>query len=248
VRFVLLKPVVLILAVAGLAGCSASGGGATLAPTVSSNGTIQGADAAGLKVVANLPPPINTQNGATQLIAPNDVIGIDVFQVDDLDTVAQVDSMGNISLPLVGSVRAGGKSVTGLQAELISLYGSRYLQSPQITVSMKESVGQRVTVDGEVRRAGLYPTTAQTSLIQVIAQAGGFSTIADPGKVFVFRDFGGEKLVAQYDVNKIRSGQQADPRIFGGDVVVAFASGSAIFGQNLREALGLATSASGLVL
>lgn len=223
-----------------LAGC-ASTGGATIAPSTA-GGTIAGASEVGLRLVADLPPPANTAGGTQQVISANDVVRVRVFQVSELDTTAQVDSGGQIFLPLIGAVQAGGKSVRTLQSEITQRYASRYLQNPQVTVSIEESVGQRVTVDGEFNRVGLYPVTTQTGLLQVIAQAGGLSRIADSGQIFVFRDVGGETYVAQFDVNRIRSGQQRDPRIFGGDVVIAFASGTAIMAQNLREAFGLAAS------
>ena len=108
---------------------------------------------------------------------------------------------------------------------------------------MKESAGQRVTVDGQVRKPGIYPVSSNATLLQVIAQAGGFQDIADESKLYVFREFGDKKLVANYNVSQIRTGKQQDPRIFGGDVIVSFASGTKIAARNLREALGIASSA-----
>jgi polysaccharide export outer membrane protein len=200
-----------------------------------------------IRVVAALPAPVDASGAVVQRIAPNDILTVDVFRVDELDTTAEVDATGNITLPLVGPVRAAGKTLPELQTDLKRLYGSRYLQNPEITVSMKTSAGQRATLDGEFRRAGIYPTGASTTLIQVIALAGGFTNIADPAKVFVFREVGAERLVAQFNVDRIREGKAPDPRIAGGDVVVAFPSGIRVFGQNLREALGVARSAAGIL-
>lgn len=237
------KPFVLLafLGCVALAACSSGGAGFRPEP-----GTATPADTSGdgsLRMVAELPPPLESNGGTTQVIAPGDTLTVDVFQVDTLDATVQVDNSGNISLALVGSVPAAGKTITALEADLESRYGSRYLQRPEITVSMKESVGQRVTVDGEVRKAGIYPIAGQATLLQVIAQAGGFNDIGDPDKVYVFRAYGGEQLVAQYSVSAIRSGKRGDPRIYGGDVVVSFASGMKVLGSNLKDALGLAGSA-----
>lgn len=241
------KPLLLI-AIVGclvLAGCSSGGPG--LRPEAGTASPAVVGDSS-MRVVADLPPPINSEGGTTQVIAAGDTLSVDVFQVDTLDATVQVDNSGNISLALVGSVPAAGKTLTALQADLESRYGSRYLQRPDITVSMKESIGQRVTVDGEVRRAGIYPIAGQATLLQVIATAGGFNDIGDPDKVYVFRTYGDEQLVAQYNVSAIRSGKRSDPRIYGGDVVVSFASGMKVLGSNLKDALGLARSATGLVL
>jgi polysaccharide export outer membrane protein len=151
-------------------------------------------------------------------------------------------------MPLIGVVQAAGKSIRQLEQELERAYGKSYLQSPDVTVFMKESAGQRVTIDGEVAKAGLYPVTANATLLDVIAMAGGFRDIADQNKVYVFREIGGRKLVANYSVAEIRSGRLANPRIYGGDVVMVFTSQSRVAMNNLKEALGMAANASRLAV
>ncbi|MGB3389565.1 MAG: SLBB domain-containing protein, partial [Pseudaminobacter sp.] len=109
-------------------------------------------------------------------------------------------------------------------------------------------MGQRVTIDGEVAKAGLYPVSAGTTLLDAIAMAGGFRDVADQKKVYVFRDVGGSKLVANYDVGDIRSGRLVNPRIYGGDVIMVFTSQSRVAINNLKEALGIAVNASRLAV
>jgi polysaccharide export outer membrane protein len=233
-----------------LSGCTSDSGPnlAAASPAASSAYATDGAGMGDLRLVANLPPPINTRDGSDQLISPNDVLEIDVFQVDDLDRTVQVDSSGQITVPLVGGVTAAGKSVRALEAELERSYGAKYLQSPDITVFMKESAGQKVTVDGEVARAGLYPVTAGSSLLQVLAQAGGFRPVADATQVYLFRDYGNQRLVTNINVSDIRAGKGSDPRVFGGDTVVVFSSARKVAIQNLKEALGVASSAARLAV
>jgi polysaccharide export outer membrane protein len=84
--------------------------------------------------------------------------------------------------------------------------------------------------------------------METIALAGGFRPIADQSKVYVYRDVGGQKLVANYDVAEIRTGRKANPRIYGGDVIIVFTSQTKVAMQNLKEALGIATSASRLAI
>ena len=195
-----------------------------------------------------LPPPLGPEGGSEQLLSPNAVLEISIFQADTLNRTVQVDSAGRISMPLIGVVQAAGKSIRQLEQELERAYGKSYLQSPDVTVFMKESAGQRVTIDGEVAKAGLYPVTANATLLDVIAMAGGFRDIADQNKVYVFREIGGRKLVANYSVAEIRSGRLANPRIYGGDVVMVFTSQSRVAMNNLKEALGMAANASRLAV
>jgi polysaccharide export outer membrane protein len=234
-----------LVSVALAGGCAASGRTSSISASSAQSGDIvPGARDGDIRVVRELPAPQGTMGGAEQPVAVNDVLEVDVFQVDELDRTVQVDSRGIIALPLVGEVAAAGKPVRELENEIKRLYGASYLQSPQISVFVKESFGQRVTVDGEVRKAGIYATSATSSLISVLAQAGGLSDIADASKVYVFRDFGKERLVANYDAAAIRGGRRPDPKIYGGDVVVVFASSSKVAMRNLREVLGLARNAA----
>lgn len=196
--------------------------------------------AGALRIVDVLPARVEPGAGADLVIAPGDVIDVSVFQVGDLARTVQVDARGQISLPLIGTVAAAGKSLRGLEGEIKAMYGARYLQNPDVGLFMKESAGQRVTVDGEVARAGLYPVTAGSTLQQVLAQAGGLRPIADPSKVFVFRTVGEERLVAGYSVADIRAGRGLDPVVYGGDTVVVFSSAARAALENLKEALGIA--------
>lgn len=197
-----------------------------------------------LQVVKDLPAPQNTQNGSEQPLSANDVLEVSVFQVDNLNRTVQVDASGQISLPLIGAMIAAGKTVRQLEKEIETAYGAKYLQSPDVTIFVKESVGQRITVDGEVNRAGIYPVSSSASLLDAIALAGGFNAVGDGGKVFVYRNFGQSRLVANYNVEEIRAGKNRSPRIYGGDVIVVFASKSKIAMNNLKDALGLASSAA----
>nr|WP_306267827.1 polysaccharide biosynthesis/export family protein [Pararhizobium sp. IMCC3301] len=181
-------------------------------------------------------------------MAENDLLEVDVFEVDELDREVRIDPNGRISLSLIGSVQASKKTISQLETDIERAYGEKYLQNPEVSVFVKESAGQRVTVDGAIQKPGIYPVSSTSSLLQVVAQAGGFKEIADTTKLYVFRDFDGEKLVANYNVKEIRNGKKADPRIFGGDVIVSFSSGSKIAMRGLREALGLAGSATRLAV
>ncbi|WP_245454910.1 polysaccharide biosynthesis/export family protein [Mesorhizobium sp. M9A.F.Ca.ET.002.03.1.2] len=197
-----------------------------------------------LRVVKDLPAPQNTQDGSEQPLSPNDVLEVSVFQVDNLNRTVQVDAGGQISLPLIGTVTAAGKTVRQLEQEIETTYGANYLQSPDVSVYVKESIGQRITVDGEVVRAGIFPVSSNSSLIDAIALAGGFNAVGDAGKVFVYRNVGQNTLVANYNVEQIRAGKSRNPRIYGGDKIVVFASKSKIAMNNLKDALGVASSAA----
>lgn len=236
---------VLLLVLLAVASCQS--GVSSNALKIDDNQSIIGSSDGDLTVVAALAPPADATAGRAAPLSANDLIEIDVFQVDNLDREVRIDERGFISMPLIGSVKAAGLSAAELESNLEQNYGRNYLQSPDISVFVKESIGQRLTLDGEFRKPGLYPVTGQTTLVQAVAQAGGLSDLADPKQVYIFRTYPDGRRVASYSIADIRSGKAADPRLFGGDVVVAFTSGAKIAARNLREALGIATSAGSLL-
>ena len=195
-----------------------------------------------------LPPPDTTADsgayeGATDYrIGSQDLLEISVFGVKDLSHQARVNSNGMINVPLVGSVMAGGKTVPELEKELGARYSDGYLQNPQVTVFVKEYTSQRVTLEGALKKPGIYPLTGKTSLLQAIAMAEGTDEFADLEGVVLFRHINGQRMAAAYDLTKVRRGELADPQIYGDDVIVIERSGSkSAFREFLRSvpALGL---------
>lgn len=202
------------------------------------------ASVAPLRNVKTLPPPPNTNGGLDQPISVGDVLSVDVFEVDQLDRVTRVDARGIISLPLIGNVKARGKTTRQLEQELIKRYGKNQLRSPQISIFVKESLAQRAVVDGEVKKSGFVKVSNGATLKRMIAQVGGFTELADPQKVYVFRRAGSERQYVRFNVAAIRSGLRPDPRIYGGDFIMVFSSDFRVATKNLKEALGLASSAA----
>ena len=109
---------------------------------------------------------------------------------------------------------------------LISKLGSKYLENPDVSVGIKSSTRRNVTVDGSVNHVGSFPIFGPTTLIQIVALAGGTGPEANPHRVAIFRQIGGKRQAAAFDLTAIRRGQAADPQIYAGDIVIV--DGSAV--------------------
>ena len=153
-------------------------------------------------------------------ISPQDVLEINVYQFPNLSRVVQVDGTGRVSLPLVGGVVAGGRTVSEFEADVTRRLGAKYLQSPQVSVFVKESVGLRVTVDGAVKKPGVYTLKGKTTLLQALALGEGINEIGDASTVTLMRTVDQKRVGAKYDVAAIRAGQAEDPMVYGGDTIV----------------------------
>ena len=193
---------------------------------------------------ASLPPANNVPQFSSQapvtnmvrpdyVIGPDDVIGISVFQIPDLSSTAQVDSEGNILLPLLGTVPAAGRTVGQLSQQLAAAYGDKYVRDPKVTVSVKNSESQKITVDGAVVQPGIYPITSGTTLMQAIALAKGPDTKLASSKVAIFRTVGQNRTEAVFDLSDIRDGKVQDPQLQAHDIVVVDTSGVRKFFQDI---------------
>ena len=171
---------------------------------------------------SDLPPPeVGGLKMAqrSQVIGPYDKLEIEVFGVEDLRREVQTDGGGRVSFPLAGTVDAAGLSPSQL-AEAIQDRLRKYVRNPQVTVNLKETNSQVVTVDGEVREPGSYPVLGRMTLMRAVASAKGTTEFAKTEEVVIFRTVGAQSMAGLYDLGAIRRGVYADPEIFPNDVIV----------------------------
>jgi len=170
-----------------------------------------------------------------------DVLEISVFKVPELSKSVQVANTGTINLPLVGEVAAAGKTAAEIEKDLTQQLGAKYLKSPQVTVYVKEHNSQRVTIEGAVRKPGVYPVRGTLSLLQLIATAEGLDKDLYSKDVTVFRTVDGQRTPQVFDIDAIREGKADDPPLRQGDLVVVDTSASKTAFQNtIRILPGLA--------
>jgi polysaccharide export outer membrane protein len=148
-----------------------------------------------------------------------DVLDISVFQAPELSKTVEVASNGTIDVPLLGETPAAGKSTYQLQRELNSRFGAKYLQNPQVTVSVKQFNSNRVTISGAVNKPGVFPYKGET-LLQYISMAGGLTPEAN-STVVVVRQSNGARSAAKFDLTDIQNGRVNDPLMQPNDMIVA---------------------------
>jgi polysaccharide biosynthesis/export protein len=171
-----------------------------------------------------LPPPERADlfgQNRPYLIGPFDKLIIDVFGIDELSKKeVQTDAGGRISFPLAGVVEAAGKTPGELEQILEDHLRGRFVRNPQVTVNLKETVSQVITVDGEVKEPGLYPVVGRMTLMRAVATAKGADEFAKLQDVVIFRTVNGQKMAGMYNLTAIRRGTYDDPEVFANDVVV----------------------------
>lgn len=176
---------------------------------------------------ANLPAAGTSQASAVfslgkeYRVVANDLLDVDVLNLENGKRTVRVNQAGYVTLPLIGPVVVAGLTQQQVESRIAGMYGEKYLQDPQVSVFIREFTTERITIDGAVAKPGIYPLVGQMTLLRALALAGGFGQIANKTAVKVFRrGESGERQIATFDVERIRTGQVDDPPVRGDDVIV----------------------------
>jgi polysaccharide export outer membrane protein len=176
-----------------------------------------------------LPVAINAPAGYQ--LSANDGIGVEVFGEEDLKTMARLDSEGNVSLPLIGSLRLSGMTLAQATTRVTELYARDYLVNPRVKVTLMGYARRRFTVLGQVNHPGSFemPETSPggIDLMEAIAMAGGYTRIAAPERTSVRRHLanGGDQIM-RVNAKRVERGQVANFRVLDGDSITV---GESIF-------------------
>ena len=140
------------------------------------------------------------------VIGIGDVLKVTVWKNPEFDTVVPVRPDGNISLPLLGDVRALGLRPVELQKALDQAY-ERYVTAPGTTVIVAEIHSRKVFVTGEVEEPGAYDLQPRMRLMQALAMAGGLTPYAKDRVVVLRQVEGGGEQRFEVRPSRIVSGR-----------------------------------------
>lgn len=193
--------------------------------------------ATGPKAYDQFPAAKGSATAQAYFIGPLDRLDVAVFQEPDVSIKgALVDAGGNISMPLIGGTMAAGKTAEQL-GDIIEQKLARYYVNPQVTVSIINSVSQRITVEGEVTEPGIYQMNGPTTLLDALALAKGETENAAMRQVAVIRFTNGVRTGAVFDLQRIRRGDDKDPEIFAKDaIIVGHSNGKQLWHDLLKAA------------
>jgi polysaccharide export outer membrane protein len=131
------------------------------------------------------------------VIGQADEIEVQVWQEPDLSRSAVVRADGMVSLPLVNDIKAEGATVKQLR-DLLTAKFKEVVSDPVVSVMISRPMSATFYITGKVARPGEYPLFKETTILQALAVAGGFTEWAKTGKLAIIRK-GGEKISADYD-------------------------------------------------
>jgi polysaccharide export outer membrane protein len=158
---------------------------------------------------------------ADRPIAPDDVLDITVFGAEEFTRSVRVSAGGDISLPLIGVVRAAGQTPRELEEQLRTKLKS-YMHEPNVSVEVKELATAAIYVVGEVNQPGAFVLNGRTGLtvLQAASMARGWKATSSPNRAVVIRtDPRGERVQIPIDVSDIVRGKMPDLALQANDVL-----------------------------
>lgn len=148
-------------------------------------------------------------------LGTGDKLRVTVYGEPDLSGEFEVDSSGDVRLPLIGQVHAGGETVHGFEQHVATKLAAGYLRNPQ--VSAEVTAYRPFFIIGEVNKPGQYPYVNDMNVVTAVALAGGFTYRADESDVYIRRDGSTKEVEEPADeTTKIHPGDiiRVDERFF----------------------------------
>jgi len=170
-------------------------------------------------VVAIAQEPTGTDESYTVL--PGDLLRISVWKEEDLQLDVLVRPDNAFSFPLAGDISAENRSVQDLQSELTRRL-SRYISDPVVTVSVREVLGNKVYVIGQVHKPGVFVVNPQVDVLQALSMAGGATPFAALNDIKILRRTGTVQIALSFKYGEVVKGKNLEQNFIlqSGDVVV----------------------------
>lgn len=167
------------------------------------------------------PPPAKATGEAEYKIGPQDVLRIDVWKEPEITRTIPVRPDGKVSLPLLNDVQAAGLTAVEL-ANSIRDSLKKFINNPQVTVTVTEINSRRIYVTGEVTRPGAMPLLPNMTVLQALSSSGGFTQFARIKNIYVLRQEDGKQVKHPFNYKEVVSGKKPEDNIQlePGDVIV----------------------------
>lgn len=143
------------------------------------------------------------------IIGAEDVLFVRVWREAELSGQFVVRPDGKISLPLVNEVVAAGSTPEQLKATIVQGL-QKYMNNPEVSISVVQVNSRKYYIQGEVGRPGAYPLVVPTRVLEALVNAGGFKEFANTKKIYILRK--GERL--RFNYKDVTRGKHAEQNIF----------------------------------
>jgi polysaccharide export outer membrane protein len=165
--------------------------------------------------------PRSVETPADYIIGPDDQLSVLFWRDKDMSTDVTVRPDGKITLPLLDELQAAGLTPKQLRQK-ITEEAKKYVEDPNATVVVRQINSRKVFITGQVTKPGPYPLMAPTTVVQLIAMAGGVTDYAKSQDIVVMRTENGKPVsfkVNYKDLSKQKNLKQ-NIELKAGDTVI----------------------------
>lgn len=175
------------------------------AQTASHAAQVSSAPPAGATAAVEVPP--------AYVIGPQDVLGINFWRDTDMTGDVTVRPDGRITLPLIGEIQAAGLTPEALKSRIMTAATKLFKEEPAITVVVRQINSRKVFITGMVAKSGDYSIPGRTTVLQLIAMAGGLHEFADAKNITINRTENGRQVSLRFNYKDVSKGKNLKQNI-----------------------------------
>jgi protein involved in polysaccharide export with SLBB domain len=164
--------------------------------------------------------PVEGPAPSANTLGAGDKLSVRVYDEEKLGGEFVVAPGGTINFPLVGKLKVDGLTCAEIEDEVTRRLTEGYLHSPSVSCSVLEFESKKVAVFGEVNSPGNFRYVDRMTIVQAVADAGGFKDTASQDGTTVVRVVQGEERTARVPVSAILAGEVANLELLPGDIIV----------------------------
>ncbi|MBT6209471.1 MAG: polysaccharide export protein [Woeseia sp.] len=155
-------------------------------------------------------------------VQPGDILEVSVWREEDLQRDVLVRPDSRFSFPLVGDIDASNKTVEELKDEVVQRL-ERYIPEPVVTVTVKDILGNKIYLLGQVNNPGAFVVNPRVDVMQALSLAGGTTPFASLNDIVILRrNMDGSQRAMKFQYKDIERGRDLEQNILleSGDIVI----------------------------
>ncbi|MDA3831788.1 MAG: polysaccharide export protein [Spirochaetales bacterium] len=159
----------------------------------------------------------------THLIGSQDVLTLSIYAGGELQQEVDLTVSGEnmINVPFIGSIKAEKLTISELEARIVEVLKKDYFVDPQVHICIKgyHSVKNFISVEGQVKKPGVYDYQRGITALNACIIAGGFDKFAAPNRAMIIRKENDKQVVIKIDLNDVKEGKIPDIELMPGDLI-----------------------------
>jgi polysaccharide export outer membrane protein len=146
------------------------------------------------------------------VIGPDDILTIVFWREKDLSSEVAVRPDGKISLPLLNEIEAAGLTPEELRLR-VTAAAEKLIEEPTVSVVVKQINSRKVFITGQVAKPGPYPINGPTTVVQLLAIAGGVLEYADEKNIAIMRTENGKPVSLRFNYDQVKKRRNLEQNI-----------------------------------